>query len=128
MHPDVHIAGLADDCERCAELAAWPIRDLDDEVLAALVRLAVHPNRLSECRSLTEAVASASVLTALERVGRLAQVAPDAVADYLKTRWSVDTLKAVAFERGATAWCTCGAKTPQAAGHKLGCPARGEEQ
>lgn len=37
LHPDTHEYGLADGCERCAEIAADPFVGFDDNNLAALV-------------------------------------------------------------------------------------------
>lgn len=85
-HPDVHERGLADDCPRCAEMAERPTAECDEEVLRALVELAIRRDRLSRSRSEAEAVASAQVLTALERAGRIAEVAPDLLGRYLRER------------------------------------------
>jgi hypothetical protein len=89
-HPDVHEHGLQDGCPRCADHANHPMRDLDDEMLGSLVALAVNPDRFTVGRSETELVAAAKVLTALEHAGHLAEVAPDAVAGYLRDRWRLE--------------------------------------
>jgi hypothetical protein len=81
---------LQDGCPRCLELAEWPIRDLDETMLANLVALAVDPERLSKGRSEAELIAAANVLSQLERTGRLVDVAPQAVEEYLRDHWKVD--------------------------------------
>ena len=90
FHPDVHDAGLADDCEGCAEVAAAPSRNMDDRLLRQMVEFAVDRDRMFKCRSITEAEATARVLTTLEQVGRLCEVAGDHVAAYLRDRWHLD--------------------------------------
>lgn len=87
LHPDIHTHGLADGCAECEDVAAAPWRYLDERALAALVAIAVADDRLGQCRSETEAIASAAVLTAMERFGRLASVAPTAALIYLD-RWN----------------------------------------
>lgn len=87
LHPDIHTHGLADDCPECSDAAEQPWRYLDERALAALVELAATDDRLARARSEAEAVASANVLTQMERFGRLASVAPVALT-YLE-RWNV---------------------------------------
>lgn len=82
-----HPPGLHDDCPRCAEQAEDPFGTLDNENLVALVNLALDRDRLSRGRSETELVAAATVLTALERAGRLAETHPGGVERYLRERW-----------------------------------------
>lgn len=86
---DLHAEGLQDGCPRCAELAARPL-DVDSEMLRDLVRLAVRRDRITVGRSEAELVASAGVLTLLEQLGRLAELAPDEVAAYLVDRWHLN--------------------------------------
>ena len=89
IHDDISTAGLSDDCERCAEHAENPIRDLDTENLQALVEMAV--DRTLPPRSEAEGVAVANVLTAMERFGRIAEAHPEAAMDYLK-RWGIEVV------------------------------------
>jgi hypothetical protein len=86
-HPDIHEAGLADGCPACEQIALDPIGHLDEDALLALIQQAVSDDRLAQGRSRNELVASAAILTVLERVGRLASVAPEPVAAYLRDRW-----------------------------------------
>lgn len=88
-HPPISGHGLDGDCLRCAELAEKPIAELDDGNLLRLLHLAVDPNRLALSRSESEAVASAHVLTALERAGRLARLDPQLFVTYLRRQWGV---------------------------------------
>lgn len=84
IHPDTHTHGLADDCERCAEHAADPLRGLDDENLTRLIHAAV--DRSIPPLTYTDAVASASILTTLEHAGHLYRTAPDLVGEFF-SRW-----------------------------------------
>lgn len=87
---DVHEAGLQDGCPRCAEHAEHPLRDLDDRMLRDLIELATSPRRSERVRSETEAIAAANVMTALERTGKLCEVAGEVVAEYLRDRWHLE--------------------------------------
>lgn len=89
-HPDVHDVGLADDCEDCEKIAANPFAGADDRLLRALVEQAVDRNRLSLARSGNEAVATATILTTLEHVGKLGEFSGDLVSAYLADRWRLD--------------------------------------
>lgn len=86
-HQDVHTHGLADNCDRCAEHAEHPWRDLDEEVLRDLVERATARDRFSLMRSETEGIAMAKVIDALDHVGKLFEAAPVAVVDDLVRRW-----------------------------------------
>lgn len=86
IHDDIREAGLADDCERCAEHAENPIRDLDSGNLRNLIELAV--NRDIHPRTNAEGVAVANVLTAMERFGRIAEANPEAAMAYL-SKWGI---------------------------------------
>lgn len=100
-HPDIHEHGLADNCPACGMAAQEPWSALDRDALADLLDrtlrnrfAAVGPtaSRFGESvapRSDAEAIAMASVLTVLERLGQLAGAAPDKVALYLAERWRV---------------------------------------
>ena len=94
-HPPINVSGLADDCDRCAEYAANPL-DLDNVNLRRIIEIALDPNRLSGYYSTNDLVAAAKVLTLLEKFGRLAEVAPGSVQDYLRRAWRLD---AVIYER-----------------------------
>ncbi len=84
VHPDSHENGLADGCPRCAEHAENPLASLDARNLRELVRRAVEDE---PARSEAEALATARVREALERAGKIAEVAPVALAHYLAERW-----------------------------------------
>lgn len=84
---DIHEAGLQDNCPGCEDLASDPINRCDDRILSALVALATENDRLSKCRTNAEGIASAQVLTALERTGRLVEASPGGVEAYLRERW-----------------------------------------
>lgn len=86
-HGDIHTDGLFDDCPGCAEIAENPIREADSRLLKQLVELAADRERLVKGRSETELIASAKILTHLERTGRVCEVAGDVVATYLNERW-----------------------------------------
>ncbi len=83
VHPDTHEHGLADDCDRCAELAADPVRTLDHINLGRIMRLAVDEDRLANPSTHNDMVAAARVLTALEHAGHLARTDPQIVCDFL---------------------------------------------
>lgn len=107
LHEDIHEHGLADDCPRCVEMAEAPYYNLDKTSMRDLVRRTLG-NRYGgedswageriEPRSHTEAVAMATVMTALERAGNLISNEPDFVLDYLLHRWHVDLRVAPAPE------------------------------
>lgn len=86
-HGDVHEVGLQDHCEGCAELAEDPLGRADTLLLEQLTVLAIDRERLAKIRSTNEGVATAQILTTLERVGKLAEVSPAAVQSYLRERW-----------------------------------------
>jgi hypothetical protein len=87
-HVDTHEHGLQDDCERCAEHAEHPLRSLDASNLRALVGIA-HPGQPPYARSETEQIAATAMLNLLEQIGKLAQVAPDELGEYLHDRWHI---------------------------------------
>lgn len=99
VHHDIHENGLADGCEACTYHADNPLRDLDQRMLHNLVERTLanrFPNTFPMssgadpyARSETEAVAMANVMTMLEQVGKLAEVAPGEVAAYVRERWRV---------------------------------------
>lgn len=89
IHEDIQTHGLADDCERCAQHAENPTRDLDPENLRTLVEMAV--DRGIRPRSDTEERAVANVLTTMERFGRIAEASPLAAMTYLE-RWGLRVL------------------------------------
>lgn len=88
-HQDSHVHGLADGCPRCDEHANNPIPSLDSANLARLIEIAVAEDRIALCSSVNDMVATAQILTVLERVGRLAREHPEAVAEYFE-RWGIE--------------------------------------
>lgn len=88
-HPDVHTDGLADDCPGCAEIAEDPFANADMGVLRDLVALASRRDRHAAARSTTELIASTAILNALERAGKLAELAPAELEAYLRERWNI---------------------------------------
>lgn len=86
-HGDVHEVGLQDHCEGCAEIAEDPFSRADSVLLRNLAALAIDRDRLGKLRSTNEGVAAAQILTTLERVGKLAELAPETVQSYLRERW-----------------------------------------
>lgn len=104
-HPDIREHGLADNCPACAAAARDPwaaldraaLTDLLDRTLRNRFGTTTGGGRFGEVvapRSDAEAVAMGRLLTALERLGMIAGVAPDKLALYLAVRWRV-TLPAV---------------------------------
>jgi hypothetical protein len=95
LHHDVHDYGLADECDGCAEHAEKPFSNLDEWALRDLVertlrnRFARPFGEVVHPRSNAEARAMAVVMTLLEQVGRLAEVAPAPLGLYLRERWKV---------------------------------------
>jgi hypothetical protein len=87
VHPDIHEHGLADDCERCAEIAAEPWKYLDRDGLGRIVVLVTNPDTRFDFRTNNEGVAFAKVMTALEHSGALFASAPSTVERYLNERW-----------------------------------------
>lgn len=93
-HPDIHEYGLADDCESCADLAKRPWSLLDERAFRDLMERMLS-NRFDgygeRChpRSTTEALAMASVLTVLERAGKVAELCPDLFVRYIRDHWQV---------------------------------------
>lgn len=83
IHPDTHTHGLADDCERCAEHAEHPIQSLDTENLRRIMALAVSDDRFGQPATVTDQVAAAKVLTALEHAGHLARTEPVIFSEFL---------------------------------------------
>lgn len=87
-HDDVHDAGLADDCDACAELAQHPLRDGDREMVRQWLELAVQrPRRIPAGHN--QAVAVANVLNALEHAGQIAEADSQLFFTYLSERWRV---------------------------------------
>ena len=86
---DFHDEGLQDGCVGCRALASNPTVQMDDRLLIHTIDLAVSRERLDRCRSDNEALASALVLTVLERAGKILSTSPAAVTDYLASRWRV---------------------------------------
>ena len=86
-HPDSHDFGLADDCERCAEHAANPTATLDGANLRKLVFRATDPSL--PARSENEATAIANLTGALDAVGRMCQISPELVVEFLRDRYRV---------------------------------------
>jgi hypothetical protein len=75
-HPDTHEHGLADGCERCAELAADPFAGLDDENLRLLagravlwMRDEVYPRSQNEALALRAVERALTAARRLERAG-----------------------------------------------------------
>lgn len=89
-HGDVHEVGLQDHCDGCEEIAERPIANADTLLLQFLTVLAVDRERLVKIRSTNEGVATAKILTLLEQVGKLSEIAPTAVEEYLRERWHLD--------------------------------------
>lgn len=85
-HPDVHAVGLVDGCPACAEIAENPPGNCDEGLLRQIVAAAVAvPREIPPGE--TQAIAVANVLNTLERVGRIAEAAPDLLERYLRERW-----------------------------------------
>lgn len=91
-HPDVHTHGLADNCVRCADLALAP-GNLDQEAYGDLIDRTIRwytgGREDSRPRSETEALAMSVVYNTLNAAGRIAEVAPLQLAQYLNHRWRV---------------------------------------
>lgn len=86
-HPDLHLHGLADGCDRCEEIAAAPWKYLDQADLAVIVKKVTNQETRLDFRTNAEGRAYANVMTALEHAGVLFSAAPFSVEEYLKTRW-----------------------------------------
>lgn len=86
-HSDIGEYGLAEGCERCVEIAGDPFRHGDETLLRRLMRDATAvPRDFSGTEP--QLIATKHVLDTLERAGRIAEVAPEALAEYLE-RWGV---------------------------------------
>lgn len=86
VHPDSHVAGLADGCPRCAEHAKDPLVTLDDLNIRDLVTRAVDE---TPARSETEALAIREVERVLFRAAKLTLAAPEILDRYLLESWRV---------------------------------------
>lgn len=108
-HGDVHEVGLQDGCGACTYAALYPFGELDDDMLASLLRrvTADEPSR-----SDNEGIAAGYVRDALNRVGRLSKLAPETVALWIG-RWGVTYKVAAVFPDPAPA-------APEDAGESLG--------
>lgn len=93
-HPDLHEHGLFDECIGCAEIADNPFGGADDRLLRLLVGQTVDRASSGFDQFATGAtlIAQKNILNALERVGRLAEAAPDEVERYLRERWGIRCL------------------------------------